>query len=424
MSEFNLNKNIIYFLSGEFVSQFGSILYGFAINLFILDLTGSPLYFSINIALTTLPVILFGPLAGIVSDKYNKKKIIVILEFFSAVVLTILFFSIEFERNILYFIYAITFIQATVGVFGNTIIESMIPFIVEKSEILKLNSISNIVMSSLYVIGILAGSKLYETVSLKYVVLFNALTYIIAGLIECQLQLHDHSADKELLIEKKKKRSLFIEFEEGISYINEKKTLKKMVLIMALVNVLVICGITIPTPYIYRNLMNCSAFEYGVISLAHPIGVMLGSYMAILFNKKNEFKRLIEINFFLYGGFIVVFSVILSQFSKMSILSTIYIFLIQIFMTIVLSIAQTKVNSSLQTSIPSHLIGRVQSLIATTMSILSPIAAIVGGGLVYKINPIILIALCGGMIILLSIALFFDKDVFNFTLLLEYKTES
>jgi MFS family permease len=43
-------------------------------SLYILDLTGSAAVFSRILAVSTIPYILFAPLAGFIADRINRKK--------------------------------------------------------------------------------------------------------------------------------------------------------------------------------------------------------------------------------------------------------------------------------------------------------------------------------------------------------------
>lgn len=52
-------------------------------SLYILDLTGSAAIFSRILAISTIPYILFAPIAGLLADTVNRKKIMVYLDFFS-----------------------------------------------------------------------------------------------------------------------------------------------------------------------------------------------------------------------------------------------------------------------------------------------------------------------------------------------------
>ncbi|MFP4662514.1 MAG: MFS transporter, partial [Halanaerobiales bacterium] len=69
--------NLYLFLSGKFISVFGSAIYAFAVGLYLLKTTGSGLTFAVNIVLYTIPMVLLNPVAGVIADRINKKFVVV-----------------------------------------------------------------------------------------------------------------------------------------------------------------------------------------------------------------------------------------------------------------------------------------------------------------------------------------------------------
>lgn len=66
---------------GTFVSQIGTVLYTFVMSLYVLKLTDSGMYFALNLAISMIPIILIMPLAGVLADRWNKKTMVLIMDF-------------------------------------------------------------------------------------------------------------------------------------------------------------------------------------------------------------------------------------------------------------------------------------------------------------------------------------------------------
>lgn len=81
------NKNFIIVVIGQIISLFGNAIQRFCMSLYILDLTGSAATFSTILAVSTIPYILFAPIAGLLADRVNRKKIMVYLDLFSFLLL-------------------------------------------------------------------------------------------------------------------------------------------------------------------------------------------------------------------------------------------------------------------------------------------------------------------------------------------------
>ena len=68
------SSNIALYTIGSLISHFGSAIYAFAIGLYVLKITGSSLSFATTLAFGVIPVILLSPFAGVIVDRFNRKK--------------------------------------------------------------------------------------------------------------------------------------------------------------------------------------------------------------------------------------------------------------------------------------------------------------------------------------------------------------
>lgn len=66
---------LAHFLTGYFISRIGDALYTFCLPLLSYRLTGSVLVMSSLFAVSVLPVILFAPFAGVILDRFNRKRL-------------------------------------------------------------------------------------------------------------------------------------------------------------------------------------------------------------------------------------------------------------------------------------------------------------------------------------------------------------
>ena len=71
-----IHKNFIIMVIGQIISLLGSSIQRFSMSLYLLEFTGSTASFAKILAVSTLPYILFAPVAGRLSDHVNRKKII------------------------------------------------------------------------------------------------------------------------------------------------------------------------------------------------------------------------------------------------------------------------------------------------------------------------------------------------------------
>ena len=69
---------------GSVISMFGNALAGFAISLFVLDYTNTPLYYAVFVFLYTLPQLTAPLIAGPLMDRFSRRKTVYLLDFLTA----------------------------------------------------------------------------------------------------------------------------------------------------------------------------------------------------------------------------------------------------------------------------------------------------------------------------------------------------
>ena len=79
------NKNFIILVIGKIISLFGNAIQRFSMSLYLLEFTGSAATFANILAISTIPYVLFAPIAGKLSDSFSRKKIMVYLDLFCSV---------------------------------------------------------------------------------------------------------------------------------------------------------------------------------------------------------------------------------------------------------------------------------------------------------------------------------------------------
>jgi MFS family permease len=72
---------------GQIVSIFGNQILRFAIPLYLLNQTGSAALFGTIMAVSFIPMLLLFPIGGIIADRVNKRNVMVMLDFATAILI-------------------------------------------------------------------------------------------------------------------------------------------------------------------------------------------------------------------------------------------------------------------------------------------------------------------------------------------------
>ncbi len=121
----------------------------FALIIWVFKLTDSNTAVSALLLAIYLPAVILGLFAGVLVDLFDKRIIIILINFF----LSILFFSLIFFKGSYPAILLITFLINSLGQLYGPTEASVIPQIVKRSELLGANSFFSITLYSCFLLG-------------------------------------------------------------------------------------------------------------------------------------------------------------------------------------------------------------------------------------------------------------------------------
>ncbi|MBN2500199.1 MAG: MFS transporter [Anaerolineales bacterium] len=166
---------------GQLISNLGDSMTTLAVMLLINELTGSTSALAIALILTTIPQITFGLAAGVYVDRLNRKRIMIVSDLLRG--LLVLGFILVDSADKVWVLYAITFLQASVGTFFLPARSAIIPNIVPKEGLLAANSISQTTRVIMTVIGTGVAGFLVGLHEYWVVFTIDAVTFFISMLL-------------------------------------------------------------------------------------------------------------------------------------------------------------------------------------------------------------------------------------------------
>src|SRR3712207_6800501 len=133
-------RNFAFLWAGGLISVFGDWVLIAALPFHVYTLTGSALAASSMLIAYTLPGLLFGSVAGVFVDRWNRKRIMVIADLLRAVLLLLL---LAFRsRDWLWVVYVVAFVESAVGQFFGPARGALIPRLAGESHLVAANSLN------------------------------------------------------------------------------------------------------------------------------------------------------------------------------------------------------------------------------------------------------------------------------------------
>jgi predicted MFS family arabinose efflux permease len=164
---------------GQVVSQMGDWFNTIALYTIILQLTGSGRDVGLLLVARFVPSFLFGPISGVVADRFSRRTIMIVSDLLRAVV--VLGFLLVRRADQLWIIYVLTVFQLGLSTFFEPAKTAAIPSIVEDRELVAANAISSVTWSAMLTIGAAIGGIITDAFGTNVAFILDATTYLLSA---------------------------------------------------------------------------------------------------------------------------------------------------------------------------------------------------------------------------------------------------
>mgnify|MGYP000038285055 CR=1 FL=1 len=301
-------RNFSIFLFSQTISQFGDKLDYIAliaiIGLFPKEKT--PFLLSQLALFITLPVLLFGPIAGVLVDRWHKKKVMVICDTLRMICAFSIPFVYMYTKNI-YPVFTIVFFMFLLALFFNTARSAIIPNLVSKKRLLNANSILNLVGRGATFLGMATGGLIIDWPIWKNI--FGIAGWFVAFIIDgisfgisafmiyiMKVNLKERIKEEAhlkpeglFLMIKNGLVKIFTEMLQALKQIFKEKNLG---FAMATIFLMIIAGSVVyvlAVPTIQQD-MEWGTRGVGVLAAVGAIGLLLGAYIAGILGQNIDLK--------------------------------------------------------------------------------------------------------------------------------------
>ncbi len=403
-------KNFVLYLLGTLMSNFGSAIYSFAIGLYILEKTNSGTSFALTLAFSILPVIILSPFAGVLADRFEKKKIVVNMDILNGILFIGLFALMSFVSLEIWMIYLTTFLSNLFVTFFGITFTAAMPQLVSKEKLPGLNSASHIINASSSILAPVLGGIVFALIDIRIFILANGISFLISAISESFIDFKFNSTQKVVSPETVTMKSVGKSLKEGFVYLRNNGSLMKLLWIFIVFNISFSFGVMVPIPYILNNYYMVGATAYGIVNGFAPAGVVLGAAIIGFFMKKISFKSLLFVLTIAMSILMLMISLplLLPLLESSNLIIVIFFAFLRFSFGLLMSMVDVPIITYIQSETEEQYRGRVFSIILALVKVSTPVALMISGFLTDYMNPMIL-PLIAGVFALISF-LFLQRD--------------
>lgn len=381
-------RNEFFYLGGKLISVFGNQMLVFVIAVNILEQTGSALSYAITLCLSVMVTLFFGPIAGVASDSINRKNLMIIFNIINAFTLLVISYQ-ELSVNNIYICLVVTSIC---GCFYDNSSDAIKINLVPKNKINRLTAWSKGIDSFARIMTPIIAASLYNKVDVNFFIKIDGLTFLMAALLNALL-IYKYKKDSK---EEKTHFSFFQRWKIVFQYLKNKYYIKKIIVLFFLFNVVFSIESSVAVPYLLLNHLKFSTNKFSIIETGISIGLLLGSVLSIyLMNKQEVFSTISKLGILFIFVFIniILCTLLYGTDLAQGMSLFIYILLCLFLFGCGISLLEIPVQSYIQRKVDENYLGRVLTIIVTIVKIVNPIAYLIGGIMVDRINIAIVFAL-------------------------------
>lgn len=268
------NRNFLFLVIGQVISLFGSGIQRFAMSLYLLDLTGNASIFANILALSIVPIIVLSPFAGILSDRADRRKIMIVLDLLSGLCIAMYALVLFQGKDNDWIAGGVMMILSGISTLYQPAVNASIPLIVKDEELTSANGVVAQVGSLSNFFGPILAGILYGVFGIQVVICLNAVSFFASAVLECFLDIPFVKPEKSKVSPVK----LFVlEIKEGVHYLkNENKHVLRLVEASGMYNLFLVPVFSVCTPYIIKVMLAMPSEVYGVSEGIMVIGMIAG----------------------------------------------------------------------------------------------------------------------------------------------------
>lgn len=265
---------------GQLISTAGTALTSLAASILVFRETGSALSVGLMMMATAAPSLLVGLFAGVIVDRYDRKRIMIITELIRAVLIFLI--PILAPINIVW-LYVIVALASAIAQFYDPAHESVLPEIAPEEELAAANSLMAISSFGSTAIGFAASGLIASTASIEWAFWLDALSFLVSALIIALVRIQPLEIREEASV-----AMVVRNLRAGVGFLRRTPLLRS--LFLAYIPVLTAFGLmnSLLLPFSQRAL-GATEFQYGLQEAFTSIGFVICSLlMASIFDRMRE----------------------------------------------------------------------------------------------------------------------------------------
>ncbi len=389
------NKNYRLFFYGQSLSLLGTWIQQVALSWLIYSVTNSPFLLGFVMFAGQLPTFFIAPFAGVLADKYDKHKIIIITQVVSmlqAILLAIFVMTDHINVSVL------IILNILLGIANSFDIPTRQSFVIQmidnKEDLPNAIALNSAIVNGSRLIGPAIAGILVASLGEGICFLINAISFVfvIISLLLMKIEKEEKKVENQNV-------SILKQLKEGYKYSFGFLPIKSVILLLAAVSLFGNLYLVL-LPVFAKDILSGNATTLGYLNSAVGIGALSAALYLASRKSTLGLGKIIATTTFIFA-----FSLILFSFSKSITLSLI----ILLFCGYGMMIQTAGSNTILQTLSNDDMRGRVMSFYTVAFRGMAPFGSLMAGAMADSFGAPVTVLISG--IACLAVGIHFSKNL-------------
>lgn len=356
------HRNFRLFYGGQLLSLTGTWMQTTALGWLVLELTDSEFLLGLVMATQMLPILLFTLFAGVVADRVDKRRVLVIAQASMLVVAFVLAVMTDVGAISVGWILLLVLLHGTGNAFEIPTRQSFFVELVGKGDLTNAIALNSSAFNATRIVGPSVAGGLIGTVGIAACFYLNAASYIFVLGSLLAIRLPRFRPDPA-------PRTKWENLKEGFAYLRGDRLARTLTGLIAAISILGLPYATL-MPVFARDVLNAGAQGLGLLLAATGVGAVAGGFtLAVLGTRVPRGKLLLWST--------LGFCITLCAFALSPVFLLSMALLVAFGFCMILTSAN--VNSILQTQVPDRLRGRVMSVYVFMFLGMMPLGSLQAG---------------------------------------------
>jgi MFS family permease len=381
------NRNFRVFVMGQLVSLIGTWMQSVAQSWLVYRLTGSAVLLGTVGFASQIPIFLLSPLGGVVADRHERRRVLLITQS-SMMVLATALAGLTLLGHIQ--VWHVLVLASLLGIANGFDIPARQSFVIElvpRQDLPNAIAINSSMFNGARVVGPAIAGVVVSAVGEGWCFFGNAVSYIavLAGLLSLSLPARGLAGQRPSPLE---------DVLEGFRFVAGTGPIRALLLLLGMVS-LTGMPYAVLMPVMAQDVLHSGASGLGLLMGAAGTGALAGALALAWHNSLRGLGRWVGFGAVSFGTCLILFS--LSRTFWLSVT-----LLLPVGFSMLLQMSST--NTLIQSMVPDRLRGRVMSVYAMTFMGMAPLGALFAGAAAEVLGAPMTIAIGGGVSILGGLA--------------------